>query len=68
MEKLAPKVFIYSSLIFGILGILMVLTSAENDNDNSDFNKFLMKLMAITVFIILPSFALSVASKYFSDN
>ena len=60
--------FIYSSIAFGILGILVVLTSSERDIDNSDFNKLLMKLLIITVFIILPSFALSVASKYLNGK
>ena len=64
MQKIATKVFIYASLVFGVIGILMILTSADNDNDSSDFNKLLQKLLFITVFIILPSFALSVAGKY----
>lgn len=64
MQKIATRVFVYASAAFGVLGILAILTSSENDNDNSDFNKLLMKLLMITVFVILPSFALSVASKY----
>ncbi len=64
MEKLAPKIFVYASITFGVLGVLSVLTGADNDNESSDFNKILMRLLMITVFIILPSFALSVASKY----
>ena len=68
MQKIATRVFIYASIAFGIIGILVVLTSSEKDSDNSDFNKFLMKLLMITVFIILPSFALSVASKYLNGK
>lgn len=68
MQKIASRLFIYSSTAFGILGILVVLTSSENDNNNSDLNKLLMKLLIITVFIILPSFALSVASKYLNGK
>lgn len=69
MQKIATRVFIYSSIVFGILGILMVLTSSnEGDNNASDLNKLLMKLLMITVFIILPSFALSVASKYLNGK
>lgn len=64
MQRISTKIFIYASLAFGVVGILMILTSADNDNDNSDFNKILQKLLFITVFIILPSFALSVAGKY----
>lgn len=68
MQKIATRVFIYASIAFGIIGILSVLTASENDSDNSDLNKMLMKLLVITVFIILPSFALSVASKYLNDR
>jgi hypothetical protein len=64
MQKIATRLFIYSSIAFGILGILVILTSSERDVDDSDLNKLLMKLLMITVFIILPSFALSVAGKY----
>lgn len=57
MQKIATIVFICASVVFGILGILIVLTQPE-DND------LLPKLLFITVFVILPSFALSVAGKY----
>jgi Na+/H+ antiporter NhaA len=68
MQKIATRVFIYASIAFGILGILVVLTSADKDSNNSDFTKLMMKLLIITVFIILPSFALSVAGKYLNDK
>lgn len=68
MQRIATRVFIYASVAFGVIGILSVLTASENDSDNSDFNKLLMRLLVITVFIILPSFALSVASKYLKDK
>jgi len=68
MQKIATRVFIYASLAFGVLGILVVLTSSDRDADNSDLNKFFIKLLMITVFIILPSFALSVASKYLNGK
>jgi hypothetical protein len=68
MQKIATKMFIYSSIVFGILGILVVITSSERDIDNSDLNKLLMKLLIVTVFIILPSFALSVAGKYLNGK
>ena len=57
MQKIATTVFVYASLLFGVVGISMILTGA---NDNEPLGKLLM----ITVFIILPSFALSVAGKY----
>ncbi len=70
MQKLATRIFVYASIAFGIIGILSVLTSPANgvDKDGSDLNKMLMKLLIITVFIILPSFALSVASKYLNGK
>lgn len=64
MQKITTQIFIYSSVAFGIIGILMILTGGPDGNDSSDINKILQKLLFITVFIILPSFALSVADKY----
>ena len=65
MQKLATKIFIGASLTFGVVGILFILTlSDKGDAYASDLNKFLQKLLFISVFVILPSFALSVASKY----
>jgi Na+/H+ antiporter NhaA len=68
MQKIATRIFIGASVIFGILGIIQVLTLPENDNDMSDFNRVIMRLLMATVFIILPSFALSVAGKYLKDR
>lgn len=68
MQKIATRVFICASLAFGIIGILMVVTSPVGNGTSSDFNRILEKLLMITVFIILPSFALSVASKYLNGK
>jgi len=68
MQKIATKVFIYASIVFGALGILQVLTLPNKDSDASDLNRVLMRLLMATVFVILTSFALSVASKYLSDK
>ncbi len=68
VQKIATRVFICASLVFGVVGILSVLTTSERDADNSDLNKILMKILIVTVFIILPSFALSVASKYLNGK
>lgn len=64
MQKVATKLFIYASIAFGVLGISVILTSSDSDSQNSDLNTLLMKLLMISVFVILPSFALSVAGKY----
>jgi len=67
MQKIATKVFVYSSIVFGILGILIVLTGGPNKQE-STLEQLLVKLLTITVFIILPSFALSVAGKYLNGK
>ncbi len=68
MQKIATKIFIYSSVLFGIIGILIVLTSAGPNTPDSNTTQTLIKLLFATVFIILPSFALSVASKYLNGK
>lgn len=68
MQKIATKIFIGASVLFGILGIIMVFTSVDPDQGNSDFSMIIMKLLMTTVFIILPSFALSVAGKYLNSK
>ncbi len=68
MQKIATRVFIYASLTFGVIGILAVLTGSGPDKQDSALTEILMKLLAINVFIILPSFALSIAGKYLNGN
>jgi hypothetical protein len=64
MQKIATRIFIFASIVFGVLGILVVLTGSGPDKQDSALSVILIRLLFITVFIILPSFALSVASKY----
>ena len=66
MQKIATRIFIYSSLVFGVIGILVVLVGGPG-KDSPSMN-ILMRLLFGTVFVILPSFALSVASKYLNDK
>jgi Na+/H+ antiporter NhaA len=68
MQKIATRIFIGSSIVFGILGIIQVLTMPDKDSDMSDFNRVIFRLLMATVFIILPSFALSVAGKYLNGK
>ena len=68
MQKIATRIFIGASVTFGVIGILLVVTSPAGKEASSDLNKILEKLLMITVFIILPSFALSVASKYLNGK
>lgn len=66
MQKIAPRIFMYASVVFGIVGLCLVLFGEQNDN--APVNQFLMRLLMACVFIILPSFALSVASKYLNNK
>lgn len=68
MQKIATRVFICASIAFGVLGIFMVLTGTEPGHDNSGFELVISRLFLATIFIILPSFALSVAGKYLNGK
>lgn len=69
MQKIATRIFIVASIAFGIFGILLVATLPSEDGDqSSDINMLFMKLVMTCVFIILPSFALSVAGRYLKDK
>ena len=61
MQRLATKVFIVASITFGVLGIFNIFNETKEDT-------FLFKLFISTVFVILSSFALSVAGKYLSGK
>ncbi len=64
MQKIATHIFIYASIIFGVIGICIVLTASGPDTPDSKLDETLIRLLFGTVFIILPSFALSIAGKY----
>ncbi|QQG49657.1 MAG: hypothetical protein HZB70_02560 [Candidatus Berkelbacteria bacterium] len=68
MQKIATRVFIYSSIAFGILGIFMVLTGTDPDDSSTGLKLVVTRLFLTSIFIILPSFALSVASKYLNGK
>ena len=68
MRKIATRVFMYASIVFGIIGILIVVTASGPDTPDSALSEILIRLLFATVFIILPSFALSLAGKYFNDK
>jgi hypothetical protein len=68
MQRIATRVFVYASLAFGALGIVFVLTAPANDNEGTDFNMVLMRLLFGTGFVVLSSFALSVAGKYLNGK
>jgi hypothetical protein len=68
MQKIATRIFVCSSIVFGIIGILIVLLLPDGLANNSILGSILIKLLFTTVFIILPSFALSVAGKYLNGK
>lgn len=68
MQKIATKTFIYASVAFGILGIVMVLTEMDPDDNNTGFELVITRLFMVSVFVTLSSFALSVASKYLNGK
>ena len=68
MQKIATRVFIYASLTFGVLGIFMVLTGTDPGSRGTGLQLIVSKLFMASVFIILSSFALSVAGKYLSNK
>ena len=67
MQKIATKIFIYASITFGIVGITLV-TIGGMDGESTAFSEVLIRLLQATIFIILPSFALSLAGKYLNGK
>lgn len=68
MQKIATRVFIYASITFGILGVFMALTGTDPDENSTGLTLVITKLFMATVFVILTSFALSVAGKYLNNK
>lgn len=64
MQRIATRVFIYASIAFGVIGMLIVVTASGPDTPDSPLSEILIRLLFATVFVILPSFALSIAGKY----
>ena len=61
MQKIATRIFIAASLVFGVLGVTIVLTMPQGGGDPP---AWLAKSFFTSVFVILTSFALSIAGKY----
>ena len=68
MQKVATKVFITASIVFGVLGVIMVVTGTDPDDNSTGIKLILTKLFISSIFIILSSFALSVAGKYLNGK
>lgn len=68
MQKIATRVFIGSSIAFGVLGIIIVLTEMDPDESNTGLELVITKLFMASIFVVLSSFALSVAGKYLNGK
>lgn len=68
MQKVATWVFMVASVVFGILGVIIVLTAMNATSPDSFWYELLIKSFVITIFVILTSFALSVAGKYLGNK
>ncbi|MFA6254295.1 MAG: hypothetical protein WC640_03585 [Candidatus Paceibacterota bacterium] len=68
MQKISTRVFICASVAFGIVGLLIVFTSSGPDHMDTPWDETLVRLLFTCVFIILPSFALSIAGKYLNGK
>jgi predicted membrane channel-forming protein YqfA (hemolysin III family) len=68
MQKIATRVFVAASVCFGIIGIVFAITIPGEADPVSDLNHTLFVLLAVTGFIVLSSFALSVAGKYLDSG
>ena len=65
MQKIATKIFVWASIAFGIIGMLMVLTTSPASDGP---NVILLKFLFATVIVVFTSFALSVAGKYLNGK
>jgi hypothetical protein len=63
MQKISTRVFMCASVVFGIVGIIVVLTGGPNKADTLA-TMILARTLFASAFVILTSFALSIASKY----
>jgi len=68
MQKIATRVFMYASITFGIIGILLVVTAGGPDTPDSTLTQVLIRLLFANVFVLLPAFALSIAGKYLKNK
>lgn len=68
MQKIATRVFITSSIVFGVSGTIMVLLNSGPDKPGNGLGPIVTKLFMISIFVILTSFAISVACKYLKDK
>lgn len=68
MQKIATRIFIIASVIFGVLGVVIALVAVDENPGDTFWFKLLIKSFVISIFVILTSFALSVAAKYLGSK
>jgi hypothetical protein len=68
MQKFATRIFIVSSISFGVIGLTIVLTASGPDTPDTRLDEILIRLLFGSVFLILPSFAISLAGKYLKST
>jgi hypothetical protein len=60
---ISRRIFMLASLTFGVLGISMVVVAWDNGQP-----EWLVRAFVISIFVILPSFAVSLATKYLTNK
>ncbi|MDA1280066.1 MAG: hypothetical protein O3B95_08505 [Chloroflexi bacterium] len=68
MQKIATRIFIAASVIFGVFGIGFWATVTEGEESASDLNVLFGRLAGIAASVVLSSFAVSVAGKYLNNS
>jgi hypothetical protein len=68
IQKFATQLFATASVIFGLLGVSLVVLIWMNGDAETSATTVLIKLLMISVFVILSSFAVSVAGKYLNSK
>ena len=63
MQKIATKIFIGASI-----AVIIMAVTGGLDGEQTVLSEVLARLLQVTVFIILPSFALSIAGKYLKNG
>jgi len=63
-QETASKVFITASVLFGVTGVVAMLSRSGNQ----DPPILIMKILGTFGFIVLSSFGVSVGLKYLSDK
>ena len=69
MQKIATRIFVVASAAFGVFGICLVLSlPSANNLPEPAITVVFQKLLVSSGFVVLSSFALSVAGKYLKSG